>query len=65
MELFSEIFIYSDQPITCPYCGADSEIVLDLSHTTDQTQIHKCINSKCEYRFVMQYDVDFDNGNLL
>jgi hypothetical protein len=46
MALFSEIFIYSDQPTTYPYCGADSEIVLDLSHTTDQTQIHKMYKCK-------------------
>ena len=65
MELFSEIFIYTDQPTVCPYCGAGSEIFLDLSHTTDQTQIHKCINAKCEHEFIMQYDEDFDNGVLL
>ncbi|MBS1742065.1 MAG: CPXCG motif-containing cysteine-rich protein [Bacteroidetes bacterium] len=65
MELFSEIFIYSEQPTNCPYCGASSEIILDLSHTPDQTQIHKCMNVKCENEFVMQYDEEFDNGALL
>ena len=62
---FSEVFIYSDQPTTCPKCGSRSEIILDLSHTKDVVQIHKCPNLKCEYEFVMQYDLDFDNGSLL
>lgn len=60
MELYSKIFIYSDQPTTCPYCGWRSEIFLDLSHTKDQTQVHKCGNLKCNEEFVMQYDKEFD-----
>ncbi len=62
---FSETFIYSDQPTTCPECGVRSEIIVDLSHTKDQTQVHKCPNEKCKFEFVMQYDSDFDNGLLL
>ncbi len=54
---FSEVIVYSDQPTTCPKCGLRSEITVDLSHTNDVTQIHKCPNEKCE--FVMQYDIDF------
>lgn len=65
MKSFSEIFIYSDQPVTCPNCGSTSEIMLDLAHTKYQTQIHKCMNIKCEYEFKMQYDEEFDNGILL
>ena len=62
---YSEIFVYSDQPTTCPKCGLRSEIILDLSHTKLKTQIHKCPNDKCSFEFVMQYDEDFDNGSLL
>jgi hypothetical protein len=65
MKSIYEIFIYSDQPATCPNCGSSSEIMLDLSHTKYQTQIHKCMNIKCEYEFEMQYDEEFDNGTLL
>jgi len=61
---FSEVFIYSDQPTTCPKCGLRSDVILDLAHTKDVTQIHKCPNKKCEFEFVMQYDEDFDNGSL-
>ena len=49
----------------CPKCGVRSEIVLDLSHTKDRTQIHYCPNDNCKYEFVMQYDEDFENGSLL
>jgi transposase len=62
---FSKVYIYSDQPTTCPRCGLRSEIILDLSHTKDITQIHKCPNKKCEFEFIMQYDEEFDNGSLL
>lgn len=65
MTNFIEVFIYSDQPTSCPKCDSRTEIILDLSHTMDETQIHKCLNKKCEYEFVMQYDIDFDNSSLL
>ena len=62
---FTEIFIYSDQPTTCPKCGLRSEIVLDLLHEENSAQVHKCSNNKCEFEFVMQDDEDFDNSSLL
>ena len=65
MKSFSEIFIYSDQPATCPNCGSRSEIILELSQIKYQTQIHKCKNTKCVHEFEMQYDEEFDNGALL
>lgn len=58
---FSEVFIYSDQPATCPECGTRTEIILDLSHIKNQTQIHQCLNKKCAFEFVMQHDVNFEN----
>ena len=58
---FSEIFIYSDQPVTCPRCGLRTEIILDLSHTIYQTQIHKCYSEKCDFEFVIQNDIEFNH----
>ncbi|CAN5293694.1 hypothetical protein BH09BAC2_BH09BAC2_03830 [soil metagenome] len=54
---FKKIFIYSDQPVTCPKCGVRTEIILDLSHTIQQTQIHKC-NDNCKFQFVLQADLN-------
>lgn len=51
---FSEIYIYSDQPTTCPKCGSRTNIIFDLFHTKEQTQIHKCIFKNCEYEFILQ-----------
>lgn len=51
---FSEVTIYSDQPTVCPKCGIRTEIMLDLSHTDDQTQIHKCLAENCGFEFVVQ-----------
>lgn len=62
---YSEVYIYSDQPTTCPKCGTRSEIILNFGHTTDKTEVHLCPNTNCNYKFVMQYDEDFDNGSLL
>lgn len=61
MVNFSEVFIYSDQPTTCPECGTRTEIILDLSHIKNQTQIHQCLSKKCAFEFVTQHDINFEN----
>lgn len=61
---YSVVYIYSDQPTTCPNCGSRSEIILDFSHTKDQTQIHKCLNHKCKFEFVMQNDKEFEEYDM-
>jgi len=53
---FQEVLIINDQPMTCPKCGMRTDIVLDLSHTTNQVQIHKCFNEECDYQFVVEKD---------
>ena len=61
---YSDIYIYSDQPTTCPKCSSSTEIVFDLSHTNNMTQIHFCHYYNCKFQFIMQYDEDFENGAL-
>lgn len=61
MVNFLEIFIYSDRPTTCLKCGTRTDIILDLSHIKNQTQIHQCLNEKCAFEFIMQNDIDFGN----
>ena len=51
---YAEVYIYADQPTTCPLCGVRSEIVFDMSHTIHQTQIHHCQNEKCQFKFVVE-----------
>ena len=60
MSVFSEVYIYTDQPTTCPQCGTRSEIFLNLSHTRDKTEVHLCPQKNCGYEFVMQCDDEMD-----
>lgn len=53
---FKEVLTYNDQPITCPNCGNRTEIILDFSHTTEQTQVHRCLSNNCVNEFVTQKD---------
>lgn len=55
---FSEIIIYSDQPTICPKCGTRSEILNEFENQNN-TQIHVCMNTLCEFEFVMEMDDDF------
>lgn len=51
---FSEVYTHSDQPVTCPSCGNRTEIILDLAHTLEETQVHKCLSKHCYNEFVVQ-----------
>jgi hypothetical protein len=61
MYNFSEVYIYSDQPTTCPKCGSRTEIIISLSDTIEHTQFHKCNVEGCNYEFVMQEDIEITN----
>jgi len=58
MVNFSEVFVYSEHPTTCPKCGNPTKIILDLDHTTNQTQVCKCLSFTCQYEFVVQNDFE-------
>ena len=53
---YIEVFVFSDQPVTYSLCGARTYIILDLSHTQNQSQIHECLANNCSYLFVIQKD---------
>lgn len=58
MLSFKEVYTYNDQPVTCPYCGNRTEIILDFSFLTEGTQIHRCLSKDCFTEFVTQEDLD-------
>lgn len=60
-----DVIIFSEQPTTCMKCGVRTDIILDLSHTVNKTQIHKCPNGMCKFEFMIQFDEDFENNSLL
>jgi len=47
-----EIYIASEQPTTCPKCGARTEIVRDYQ----LTQINKCLSIICSFSFILEFD---------
>jgi len=51
-----EIFIRTDQPTTCPYCGTRTELLFELVDTRSQAQIHKCLSNKCNFLFIEEND---------
>ena len=53
---FFEIYFYGDQPSTCPKCGSRTEIIFDLSHSKNQSQVHQCPG--CNFEFAMQSDTE-------
>lgn len=61
MTLFNEVYIYSDQPTTCPQCGTRPEVLLNLSHTIEKIEVHLCPQKNCNYEFVMQCDEEMGN----
>ena len=64
MELFSESVVLANQPATCKSCGARSEIIFDMQHTRDLTQVHKCLSELCQKEFVMVQDDDINTDFL-
>lgn len=53
---FRNVLVFSDQPVTCPRCGARTDIILDLSHTKNEAQIHQCLAEGCSSVFVVEKD---------
>lgn len=53
---YKYVMLYSDQPTTCPKCGARTDIILDLSHTNCQAQVNQCLSNECNFEFVAQDD---------
>lgn len=51
---FSEIFLASDQPTNCPKCGNRTEFQ-SISITL---QRHSCIFEKCNFEFILEFDVE-------
>lgn len=60
MIYFKEVIVFIDQPVTCAKCGSRTEITLDLSHTNNNVQVHKCLNCHCQLEFVVESDKELN-----
>ena len=57
---FNNVLFLNDQPVTCPKCGARTEIILDLSHTRNRVQIHECLRPDCKNEFVTEEEDEIE-----
>jgi hypothetical protein len=51
----------SDQPTTCPKCGARTDMLSNMLHTTARLTVEECLNPRCRYIFFMEDDPEFEN----
>jgi len=58
MEAFSIVYIMNDQLTTCPFCGARSDITLEVANSEECRQYHRCLNPKCQFEFIMEQDLE-------
>lgn len=56
---FNDCYLMGEDIPTCPTCGARTEIILDMSHIQESTQVHKCLMFNCKMEFVLISDSDF------
>jgi hypothetical protein len=52
---FHQIYDLSDQPTTCPKCGARTEILLELKLKIKGIQVHRCLGKNCTFEFTSEY----------
>lgn len=55
-----EVFIYNDQPTTCPDCGARTEVVCEDLTSPERRQTHRCAALDCARVFDTVEDNQFD-----
>ena len=51
-----EIFLMTEQPVTCPTCGARAEIIVEVELDKLSSQLCKCSNINCRFVFIQQED---------
>jgi hypothetical protein len=55
------IFLASDQPTTCPKCGARSDFEdYTISDPKNILQIHTCLNLACKFEFLVDCHDEFN-----
>ncbi len=52
-----DIYLYSDQPTTCPKCGSRTEILFE-SLNEQNTQLHLCHNIDCQHIFYIEEEIE-------
>jgi hypothetical protein len=58
-----DIFIMTDQPVTCPRCGARAEIIREFKEEDLSAQLCKCPEKDCLFLFIEQEDEFLETTN--
>jgi hypothetical protein len=45
-------YLVTDQPTTCPICGATTDIIANFFHTSLKLNINECLDSGCKHVFL-------------
>lgn len=57
---YRDTFLMNDQPTTCPQCGVRTSYYLIISPVSNKdVEIHKCLDNKCKFEFVIEIDDEF------
>ena len=63
MELFNnemtyfDIYLFTDQPTTCPKCGNRTEILIDFYDHLYKTQLYECMTINYGFQFLIEEDL--------
>lgn len=56
-----EVFLFNDQPTTCPLCGNRTEIISVKEE--ENSEMHVCLTKECQFLFIMK--VDLENSKIM
>ena len=56
-HLSEKTFLHNDQPMTCPYCGSRTIMLLDLENLCKYGELHQCPSANCRTIFIAEGDV--------
>jgi len=45
-------YLITDQPTTCPICGARTDMIFNFHHTNLKLLINECLNFQCKHVFL-------------
>ena len=57
-SLEAEMILHNDDPMTCPWCGRRTIVILDLSHLFEYGELHQCPQFNCRTIFIACEHVD-------
>lgn len=55
---YLEVFLFNDQPTTCPICGNRTEIIFECYRRGVFSEIHVCLTKECQFQLIMEADSD-------